>query len=83
MTPENRRKLEAAASKISTTHRSCEDPWYSCSKSEGGCLADGDVPSDCSCGADEGQEAVNLIREVLDSEPARNPFTDHWKPNQC
>lgn len=49
-------KLEDA---ISTYHRECEDPWYSCPKSEEGCINEG-AGIECTCGADEN---VKLLAE--------------------
>lgn len=35
-----------------TSHRECEDSWYSCPKSDDGC-ADEIQGTECNCGADE------------------------------
>lgn len=41
-------------------HRDCEDCWYSCPKSEGGCCDDRQG-GECNCGADEINARVDEI----------------------
>ena len=54
-------KLIEAAEKR-THHYECEDPWYSCPKSENGC-ADDRMGPECTCGADEMREALAAFKE--------------------
>ena len=54
-------KLMEAAEKR-THHYECEDPWYSCPKSENGC-ADDRMGPECTCGADEMREALAAFKE--------------------
>ena len=55
--------LEALRKLAYRSHYYCDDKWYSCPKSEGGCENDthGD---ECTCGADEHNEEVNKAFEV-------------------
>jgi len=48
-------------------HNECEDPFYSCPKSEGGCLneCNGD---ECDCGADSVNDEVNSLYEKIKEE---------------
>lgn len=50
--------------KLRMSHYSCEDEWYSCPKSEDGCMnpADGD---DCNCGADSHNEILDNVIKYL------------------
>ena len=54
------RLMEAAENR--TSHYKCEDPWYSCPKSESGCADDRMGPG-CTCGADEMIEALAAFKE--------------------
>lgn len=49
-------ELEAAL-KPFAEHYECEDSWYSCPMSEGGCSNDG--RDGCTCGADRVAEVLN------------------------
>ena len=51
--------------KLKLTHETCEDPWYSCPKSEEGCAND-NQGDECTCGADYHNEKVNETLEHLD-----------------
>lgn len=43
--------LPSKLEELRRSHAECEDCWYSCPKSEGGCCND-HVGEDCTCGAD-------------------------------
>lgn len=58
-------RLREALESLRSTHYECDDPWYSCPKSEGGCANDGQG-DECNCGAD----ARNAI---IDAALARKP----------
>ena len=46
-------------------HYECEDPWYSCPKSEEGC-ADDERGDECTCGADSHNAEVEAVyAEIL------------------
>lgn len=54
---------------IHQAHYECEDPWYSCPKSQDGCANDR-AGADCNCGAD----AFNAeLDEVLSAAPGPKP----------
>lgn len=46
-------------------HEECDDPWYSCPKSENGCLNE-NAGDSCTCGADSRNEKVDVIIKVLE-----------------
>jgi hypothetical protein len=43
---------------------SCEDPWYSCPKAEGGCANDA-AGDDCNCGAEQHNAKVEAIVNAI------------------
>jgi hypothetical protein len=46
-------KLEKALKSLRRDrHEECEDCWYSCPKSEGGCCDDSQAKDVCTCGTD-------------------------------
>ena len=47
-------------------HYYCEDPWYSCPKAPDGCCNDAEG-TDCNCGADGHNAAVNALLARLDA----------------
>ena len=50
-----------------TGHKECDDSWYSCPKSSGGC-ADDSRPKECDCGADEWAAVVAALPRPDDPE---------------
>ena len=42
-------------------HRTCNDSWYSCPKSEDGCPDDQWDINECNCGADEWNAKVETL----------------------
>ena len=42
---------EQLKARLRREHYSCEDPWYSCPRSDDGCLNEGEG-TECNCGAD-------------------------------
>ena len=53
--------LEDALAKYGhRVHYSCDDSWYACPKAEGGC-ADERQGTECNCGADKVNAAVDAI----------------------
>ena len=53
-------ELREALSEHRPTHYHCEDPWYSCPKSEEGC-ADENLPNKCNCLADKGNAEIDAV----------------------
>lgn len=49
-----------------STHEECEDPWYSCPKSNDGCL-DENKGTDCTCGTDHWNERINATLARADA----------------
>ena len=54
------RRLREALDKSRRTHYICEDPWYSCPKSEKGCINEGQG-DECNCGADKWNAYVDSV----------------------
>ncbi len=52
-------------------HDQCDDPWYSCPKSEDGCINES-LPKDyCNCGADAHNARIDTALLALDEEGGR------------
>lgn len=56
--------VEALEKYAFISHESCEDQWYSCPKSEEGCMDDR-KGNDCTCGADKHNEEMRKILAKL------------------
>lgn len=50
--------------KLRLSHYCCDDEWYSCPKSPGGC-ADDQSEDECNCGADRHNKILDEIIENL------------------
>lgn len=50
-------------------HTHCDDCWYSCPKSDGGCCNDAEG-DDCNCGADEHNAEVEATPEIEENDEA-------------
>jgi hypothetical protein len=57
--------LRALIESLRREHYDCEDCWYSCPKSEGGCCDD--AQTGCTCGADAHNARVNEALAHIDS----------------
>jgi len=62
MTPDERRER---AEQVAGSHYECEDCWYSCPLSDGGCCDDRQ-PKECNCGRDE--RIKRIMHELRDAE---------------
>jgi len=62
MTPDERRER---AEQVAGSHYECEDCWYSCLLSDGGCCDDRQ-PKECNCGRDE--RIKRIMHELRDAE---------------
>ena len=51
-------EVEEALVKAKRKHIECEDCWYSCPKSEGGCCNEAE-PDICNCGADKANKNID------------------------
>ena len=56
--------LKEKLEQLRLSHRTCEDPWYSCPKS-GDCCND-NAADECDCGADEHNK---ILDEILAANP--------------
>lgn len=57
--------INALANLAIRNHYQCEDNWYSCPKSEDGCSNDNYNKTECNCGADEINIAIENLRQLL------------------
>lgn len=54
--------IAATLKGVRVDHYYCEDAWYSCPMSEGGCANDA-AGDECNCGASEGQAIYDVAAE--------------------
>lgn len=62
-------------------HYSCEDAWYSCPKSEGGC-ANEYAGTECSCGADKTNASIDAAIAELEKQEAVQAEPRHMTPEE-
>lgn len=63
--------IRALLSQLRLAHKPCDDCWYSCPKSEGGCCDE--RQSGCTCGADGHNAIVDQLEAALCSVPTKEP----------
>lgn len=56
-----------------THHYECDDPWYSCPESEGGCI--NDAVTECDCGAQRAIDALAKLKEADGSGKSGHPLS--------
>jgi hypothetical protein len=80
----------AAAEKIAGPHYECEDCWYSCPLSSGGCCNENEAKDICTCGRDARVEAIlahdaqtrrvalEAVKSVVKVDDAHDRVHDDW-----
>lgn len=58
-------EMERLASKSKRQHYGCDDSWYSCPMSDGGCSNPTWDKSDCTCGASDYNETLDAIAAII------------------
>jgi len=64
MTQDQKEAIEQLLTLSQRSHYSCEDEWYSCPMSDGGCYNDS-FEKKCNCGADEHNQMVTRLENII------------------